>query len=236
MHLNPRESFWPQISTIIFGWWHRKDNKQWNKQWTMHDYWRTTFSSCEPRFKPYFPAAVVSDPQKWLPNKGLPNLHFYPYTVYLYQLRDIFRFMTFIAVWTLSLEFDMRNEGITETKLCFCQLSSSERFWIALSISFTILLKIPRRYDIWNGALLRGTDAVNYQVSHVLDWSRLANTQHATYPDYRCNSVLLFESLHRLSSNARRLLVYPSDLHLAQGEEMKLPESHLLKWHEPSTV
>lgn len=133
-------------------------------------------------------------------------------------------------------KFDMRDEGITTgTKLCFGQLSSSERRWITLSLSFTILLITPRLYDIWNGALLWGTDPVNYQVSHVFDWSRLANTQPGTTPDYRCNPVLLFESLHCLSNNACRLLMYPFDLDLAQGEEMELRESHLLKLHETST-
>lgn len=80
-----------------------------------------------------------------------------------------------------------------------------------------------------NGALLRSTNAAEYQVSHVVDWSRFAYTQYATTPEYLCNSVMLFESLHRLNSNASRLLMFPSDLHLAQGEERESTESHLLK-------
>lgn len=43
------------------------------------------------------------------------------------------------------------------------------------------------------------------------DWSRFAYTQYATNRAYLCNSVMLFETLHRLGSRADRLLMYPSD-------------------------
>ncbi|PYH79446.1 nucleotide-diphospho-sugar transferase [Aspergillus uvarum CBS 121591] len=44
-----------------------------------------------------------------------------------------------------------------------------------------------------------------------VDWSRFAYTQYATSRAYLCNSVMLFETLHRLGSRADRLLMYPSD-------------------------
>lgn len=43
-----------------------------------------------------------------------------------------------------------------------------------------------------------------------VDWSRFAYTQYATNAPYLCNSVMLFERLHRLGSRAERLLMYPS--------------------------
>ncbi|KAJ5836007.1 hypothetical protein N7447_002033 [Penicillium robsamsonii] len=44
-----------------------------------------------------------------------------------------------------------------------------------------------------------------------VNWSRFAYTQYATDRFYLCNSIMLFESLHRLGSKADRVLMYPSD-------------------------
>lgn len=46
-----------------------------------------------------------------------------------------------------------------------------------------------------------------------VDWSRFAYTQYVTNTDYLCNSVMLFEILHRLGSKADRLMMYPSNMH-----------------------
>ena len=43
-----------------------------------------------------------------------------------------------------------------------------------------------------------------------VDWSQFAYTQYATDSDYLCNSVMLFEILHRLGSRPDRVLMYPS--------------------------
>ncbi|KAG9252448.1 glucose N-acetyltransferase [Emericellopsis atlantica] len=45
-----------------------------------------------------------------------------------------------------------------------------------------------------------------------VDWSRFAYTQYATDSEYLCNSVMLFEALHRLGSRADRVLMYPSHM------------------------
>jgi hypothetical protein len=42
------------------------------------------------------------------------------------------------------------------------------------------------------------------------DWSQFAYVQYATNSDYLCNSVMLFEMLHRLGSKADRLMLVPS--------------------------
>ncbi|KAJ5051618.1 uncharacterized protein L3040_001393 [Drepanopeziza brunnea f. sp. 'multigermtubi'] len=42
-----------------------------------------------------------------------------------------------------------------------------------------------------------------------VDWSRFAYTQYVTNREYLCNSVMLFEILHRLGSRADRLIMYP---------------------------
>lgn len=43
-----------------------------------------------------------------------------------------------------------------------------------------------------------------------VDWSRFAYTQYVTNSEYLCNSVMFFEALHRLSSRADRVMMYPS--------------------------
>lgn len=45
-----------------------------------------------------------------------------------------------------------------------------------------------------------------------IDWSQFAYTQYVTNTDYLCNSLMIFETLHRLGSKADRLLLYPSTL------------------------
>ncbi|KAM5543497.1 hypothetical protein V8D89_002748 [Ganoderma adspersum] len=43
-----------------------------------------------------------------------------------------------------------------------------------------------------------------------VDWSRFAYSQYATNSAYLCNTVMIFEALHRLGAKADRLLMYPS--------------------------
>lgn len=58
-----------------------------------------------------------------------------------------------------------------------------------------------------------------------VDWSRFAYVQYVTDAAYLCNSVMLFEILHRLGSKADRLLMYPSTFNL-EGDKI---ESRLLR-------
>lgn len=44
-----------------------------------------------------------------------------------------------------------------------------------------------------------------------VDWSKYAYTQYVTNPTYLCNSLMIFESLHRLGSRAERLMMYPEE-------------------------
>lgn len=44
-----------------------------------------------------------------------------------------------------------------------------------------------------------------------VDWSRYAYSQYATDSAYLCNSVMVFEALHRLGSRADRILFYPRE-------------------------
>lgn len=63
-----------------------------------------------------------------------------------------------------------------------------------------------------------------------VDWSRFAYTQYATNAPYLCNSVMLFEILHRLGSRAERLLMYPSNFEISRaGTDDESKESLLLR-------
>ncbi|KAK9489592.1 nucleotide-diphospho-sugar transferase [Lipomyces doorenjongii] len=57
-----------------------------------------------------------------------------------------------------------------------------------------------------------------------IDWSRFAYVQYVTNTEYVCNSVMLFELLHRLGSKADRLMMYPSSFAVdaASTEESRL--------------
>jgi hypothetical protein len=61
-----------------------------------------------------------------------------------------------------------------------------------------------------------------------VDWSRFAYTQYVTNTEYLCNSVMLFETLHRLGSKADRLMMYPSRMHPDPDPTSSSPESRLL--------
>ena len=63
-----------------------------------------------------------------------------------------------------------------------------------------------------------------------VDWSRFAYTQYATNAPYLCNSIMLFEILHRLGSKAERLLMYPSGFKISSpGSDGESKESLLLR-------
>lgn len=66
-------------------------------------------------------------------------------------------------------------------------------------------------------------------VKDSVDWSRFAYVQYATDSVYLCNSVMVFEILHRLNSKADRLLMYPSDFQLDGDPETESPDSRLLR-------
>ncbi|QKX54216.1 uncharacterized protein TRUGW13939_01301 [Talaromyces rugulosus] len=60
-----------------------------------------------------------------------------------------------------------------------------------------------------------------------VDWSRYAYVQYVTNTAYLCNSVMLFEILHRLQSKPDRLLMYPSDFSVDTEDDST--ESYLLR-------
>ncbi|GCB20914.1 glucose N-acetyltransferase 1 [Aspergillus awamori] len=60
------------------------------------------------------------------------------------------------------------------------------------------------------------------------NWSRFAYTQYATDKSYLCNSVMIFEALHRLGTRADLVLMYPSKF-LVSEDDSSL-EARLLRF------
>ncbi|KAJ5867883.1 hypothetical protein N7534_002436 [Penicillium rubens] len=61
-----------------------------------------------------------------------------------------------------------------------------------------------------------------------VNWSRFAYIQYATDRSYLCNSVMLFETLHRLGSKADRMLMYPSEWPISEDGDSS--ESRMLHY------
>lgn len=59
------------------------------------------------------------------------------------------------------------------------------------------------------------------------DWSRFAHVQYATDEVYLCNSILIFEALHRLGARPDRVLIYPSSFSIEEDDSSF--EGHLLR-------
>lgn len=57
------------------------------------------------------------------------------------------------------------------------------------------------------------------QSTDSIDWSQYAYVQYATNLAYLCNSIMLFEILHRLGTKADLLLMYPSNFHLEENTD-----------------
>ncbi|PYI08355.1 nucleotide-diphospho-sugar transferase [Aspergillus sclerotiicarbonarius CBS 121057] len=87
---------------------------------------------------------------------------------------------------------------------------------VSALLGFATLLQLPSPSTFHNDP------------SQQVDWSRFAYTQYATDRSYLCNSLMIFESLHRLGSKADRVLVYPSRFLMSETD--RSPEARLLRY------
>ncbi|TGJ81520.1 hypothetical protein E0Z10_g7246 [Xylaria hypoxylon] len=61
-----------------------------------------------------------------------------------------------------------------------------------------------------------------------VDWSRYAYTQYVTNKEYLCNSVMIFETLHRLKAKAERVMMYPDHMMSPTETDPQTNEAKLL--------
>ena len=113
---------------------------------------------------------------------------------------------------------------------------SSKRLAILALAALLVLLSLAISYSTASSTrcnqseLSQGLSLFPHHVIDAVDWSRFAYTQYATDEPYLCNSVMLFESLHRLGSRAERLLLYPSNFRISDaGTDDESRESRLLR-------
>ncbi|KAL8811934.1 MAG: hypothetical protein Q9200_001402 [Gallowayella weberi] len=117
-------------------------------------------------------------------------------------------------------------------------LNSKRRAGLAFSVlsvlsllaTFYLATPIISRSQV-GGSQDRFFESLPERVIDAVDWSRFAYIQYATNKPYLCNSIMLFEALHRLGGRAERLLMYPSKFHLTgeDGTESQSWENGLLR-------
>ena len=135
---------------------------------------------------------------------------------------------------------DSTTEGNT-TKFHFWQILFSKRARELALILFIFLLlawtstwltnnrSITNSFTSGPSTATCQNGTVKDSLKEGVDWSRFAYVQYATNPAYLCNSVMVFETLHRLKSKADRLLMYPSDYELDGDPETESSNSRLLR-------
>lgn len=86
-------------------------------------------------------------------------------------------------------------------------ISKSHR-WLTGLAFVTVVIVLFRSIDYDNFT----SRATSQSTLPEVNWSRFAYTQYVTDSAYLCNSVMFFEALHRLSSRADRIMMYPSEM------------------------
>lgn len=89
-------------------------------------------------------------------------------------------------------------------------------FFLVVStlLGFVTLLRLPKHPDA-----TRNSESYHTGLSRErIDWSRFAYTQYATDRSYLCNSVMIFEALHRLGTKADLVLMYPAKFFVSEND------------------
>ncbi|KAK4168483.1 nucleotide-diphospho-sugar transferase [Cladorrhinum sp. PSN259] len=98
--------------------------------------------------------------------------------------------------------------------------------WVPIALTFLALTFFVHQHDAISRISINWTNLSDQQKSasnsaphesngghdSSVNWSRFAYIQYVTNSHYLCNSVMLFESLHRLGSRADRVMMYPSHM------------------------
>ncbi|KFA79953.1 hypothetical protein S40288_05130 [Stachybotrys chartarum IBT 40288] len=97
--------------------------------------------------------------------------------------------------------------------------SSSLQTWPKLAVAFTsrkrrLAITVAAAFSFVFLIYCYMLASLEPHVAHAssVDWSTFAYTQYVTNSEYLCNSLMLFEVLHRLGSRPDRVLMYPSDM------------------------
>lgn len=99
---------------------------------------------------------------------------------------------------------------------------------LAVPVLFILLLITYLKNDIGSQLIISPDliDVLNFTYTSI-DWSQFAYIQYATNSIYLCNSIIMFQLLHRYDSKAERVLMYPSQYRVDKSTDSF--ESVLLK-------
>lgn len=132
---------------------------------------------------------------------------------------------------------DLHDVNQAQPKPTLGQIIRSKRFrTILISIIIALaLIILPSRISSYQPLYRLGIsgpkcyfkEPVNTPpIPNDVDWSQFAYSQYATTTDYLCNSIMIFEALHRYGSKADRILLHPSEFLYFTADSI---ESQLLK-------
>jgi hypothetical protein len=95
---------------------------------------------------------------------------------------------------------------------------------ISVFLGFVTLSRLPNT----SSSLSHVSPAFEFVHGKQVDWSRFAYTQYATDRSYLCNSLMIFETLHRLGSKPDRVLLYAAEFSSSEDDDSK--ESRMLRF------
>lgn len=144
------------------------------------------------------------------------------------------QYMKSLKYTSLAQSSDASDGSTTRLQIHTFRFFNSRRLVILAATILFVLLLASFHFASPNGlpSVSQGwpSGPEHQNVTSDVDWSRFAYTQYATNTKYLCNSIMLFEILHRLGSKADRLLMYPSGFKISSpGSDGESKESLLLR-------
>lgn len=119
-----------------------------------------------------------------------------------------------------------------------CVLVSRTARWIATAVACGLIFCVVRNYDRISRLFLLelhdqhdtgfGPTTLPSLSPNNIDWSRFAYIQYVTNSEYLCNSVMIFETLHRLGSPADRVMMYPAYMFDPFGMDAETDDARLI--------
>ncbi len=139
----------------------------------------------------------------------------------LSDLPDFLQSSPFLPVGNFSDSFTTIQ--VSQPKPTLAQIIRSKRFRTIIIFAFFVLalLILPNKLQAYHPLTRLGLSGPKCYFSppiaipelpEEVDWTEYAYSQYATTTDYLCNSLMIFETLHRLGSKADRILLYSSTL------------------------
>jgi len=139
----------------------------------------------------------------------------------LSDLPEFLQSSPFLPVGNISDSFTTTQAS--QPKPTLAQIIRSKRFRTIIVFAFFVLalLILPSKLQAYHPLIRIGLSGPKCyfsppitipEIPEEVDWTEFAYSQYATTTDYLCNSLMIFETLHRLGSKADRILLYPSTL------------------------